>query len=145
VFPGEHQSAQFKVTDLGGHIELSMQSLDGSVSVRVVGDDADSLTTSSCFQSLNEASAFFEGGSLGYSVTRDAGRLDGLFLRTLDWRMRALTLTSVHSSFFSDRRRFPDGSVEFDHALIMRDILHEWHKADDLYAEPRAVRHRQTV
>ena len=33
---------------------------------------------------LVEASAFFEGGSLGYSVTRDGGRLDGLLLRTLD-------------------------------------------------------------
>jgi hypothetical protein len=84
-----------------------------------------------------EASAFFEGGSLGYSVTRDAGRLDGLLLRILDWRIRALSVTEVHSSFFADEKRFPRGSIEFDHALVMRDILHEWHKAEDLYAIPR--------
>jgi hypothetical protein len=134
VFPGEHHAARFSVTDIDGHIDFSMQSRDDAVAVRVVGDDADSLPASSCFSSLVEASAFFEGGSLGYSVTRDADRLDGLLLRTLDWQIRALAVSEVHSSFFEDRQRFPEGSIEFDHALVMRDILHEWHKAEDLYA-----------
>ena len=139
VFPGEHHRASFSVVDTGRHIDFSMRSHDGSVAVRVVGDDADSLPTSSCFGSLIEASAFFEGGSVGYSVTRDRERLDGLLLRTLDWRVRALSVTEVHSSFFADRQRFPEGSIEFDHALVMRDILHEWHKAEDLYAVSRAA------
>ena len=89
------------------------------------------------FGSLGEASAFFEGGNLGYSITRDGNRLDGLLLRTMDWRIRALSVTEVHSSFFADRHRFPEGSIEFDHALVMRDILHEWHKAEDLYSVAR--------
>jgi hypothetical protein len=105
----------------------------------VVGQDADSLPASSCFASLAEASAFFEGGSLGYSVTRNGERLDGLLLRTVDWRIRALAVSEVYSSFFADRARFPDGSVEFDHALIMRDVIHEWHKAEDLYAASRSA------
>jgi hypothetical protein len=134
VFPGEHHPARFSVLDNGGHINFSMQSNDGLVAVRVIGDDADSLPASSCFSSLVEASAFFEGGSLGYSTTRDGDRLDGLLLRTVDWRIRALSVTEVHSSYFADRQRFPLGSIEFDHALVMRDILHEWHKAEDLYA-----------
>ena len=125
--------------DSGGHIDFSMQSHDGSVAVRVIGDDANTLAASSCFSSLVEASAFFEGGSLGYSVTREGDRLDGLLLRTVDWRIRALSVTDVHSSFFADRQRFPDGSIEFDHALVMRDILHEWHKAEDLYAVSRTA------
>jgi len=139
VFPGEHHAAKFSITDIHGHIDFWMESRDGSVAVRVVGDDADSLPASSCFGSLVEASAFFEGGSLGYSVTRDGDRLDGLQLRTMDWRIRALSVTEVHSSFFADRQRFPEGSVTFDHALVMRDILHEWHKAEDLYAVSRAA------
>jgi Uncharacterized conserved protein (COG2071) len=139
LFPGEHHPARFSVLDSGGHIELSMRSLDGTVSVRVVGDDADSLPASSYFGSLAEASAFFEGGSLGYSVTRDGDRLDGLQLRTLDWYIRALSVSEVQSSFFADRQRFPEGSTEFDHALVMRDLRHEWHKAEDLYAVPRAA------
>jgi hypothetical protein len=138
VFPGEHHPARFTVLDIGGHIELSVRSLDDAVSVRVTGDEAESLPASSCFSSLAEASAFFEGGSLGYSVTRKGDRFDGLLLRTLEWRIRALSVTDVHSSFFADRQRFPEGSIEFDHALVMRDIVHEWHKADDLYAVSRA-------
>ncbi len=132
VFPGEHHSAKFSVADTDGHVDFSMQSHDGLVAVNVVGDDADSLPSSSCFDTLVEASAFFESGSLGYSVTRNGERLDGLLLRTLDWRVRALEVTAVHSSFFADRQRFPEGSIQFDHALIMRNILHEWHKAEDL-------------
>jgi hypothetical protein len=139
VFPGEHHPARFSVLDIGGHIELSMRSLDGTVSVKVVGDDTDSLPSSSCFGSLSEASAFFESGSLGYSITRDGNRLDGLLLRTLDWRLRALSVSEVQSSFFADRQRFPEGSTEFDHALVMRDLRHEWHKAEDLYALSRAA------
>ena len=33
----------------------------------------------------------------------------------------------------ADEERFPKGSAEFDHALIMRNIAHEWHSASDLY------------
>jgi hypothetical protein len=140
VFPGEHHPAQFSVLDIGGHIEFSMRSLDDTVSVRVVGDETNLWPVSSCFGSLAEASSFFEGGSLGYSATRDGSRLDGLLLRTLDWRLRALSLSEVRSSFFSDTARFPEGSTEFDHALVMRDIRHEWHKAEDLYAVPQGTR-----
>jgi hypothetical protein len=138
VFPGEHHAARFTVVDKGGRIDFSMESRDGAVAVRVVGNEADSLPMSSCFGSLGEASAFFEGGSLGYSATQDGDRLDGLLLRTLDWQIRALRVTDVHSSFFEDWQRFPAGSIEFDHALVMRDILHEWHKAEDLYVASRA-------
>ena len=32
-----------------------------------------------------------------------------------------------------DRAKFPEGSVTFDCALLMRNIEHEWHNAPDLY------------
>lgn len=139
VFPGEHHPAQFTVADDGGHIDLAMRSADGVVSVKVVGEDAYTLPATSCFGSLAEASAFFEGGSLGYSVTRDEGRLDGLHLRTKDWRVRALAVSEVRSSYFEDRRAFPPGAIEFDHALIMRDLPHEWHAAEDLFSVSQAA------
>jgi hypothetical protein len=136
LFPGEHHPARFTVTDDGRRIDFQMKSLDGQVNVWVVGAEAESLPASSCFASLTQASVFFEGGSLGYSTTRDPDRLDGLRLRTLEWRVRALGVSEVRSSFFEDRNRFPQGSVEFDHALIMRDVRHEWHNADDLHTVP---------
>jgi Uncharacterized conserved protein (COG2071) len=131
VFPGEHHSARFDVRDNGTQIEFSMESEDKTVSVRLAGTQTDILPSSSCFSSLPEASDFFEGGSVGYSITNDCARLDGLKLKTLQWRVSALALESVYSSFYADHRHFPDGSVEYDHTLIMRDIEHEWHKEED--------------
>jgi hypothetical protein len=129
IFPGEHHLASFRVADDGTRVDFTMASCDKTVSVRVRGSDSDVLPASSCFTSLAESSHFFECGSVGYSVTCDAHRLDGLRLKTLTWQVGALTVEHVESSFFADTNLFPSGSVEFDHALIMRDIPHEWHQA----------------
>ena len=134
LFPGEHHAARFAVAEHKGHIDLAMESRDGKVRLQVAGEETQSLPASSCFQSLAEASAFFEAGSLGYSITREGNRMDGLLLRTQDWRVQALAMSSVYSSFFTDPERFPKGSIQLDHGLIMRNIPHEWHQADDLYA-----------
>lgn len=133
LFPGEHHPARFDVRDESDGIDFKMQSADGAVVVRVRGRPGSELPGSSCFSSLAEASAFFEPGSVGYSVTRESGRLDGLELRTHGWTVEPLAVEEVHSSYFSDRERFPQGSVEFDCALLMRNLRHEWHSAEDLY------------
>jgi hypothetical protein len=80
-------------TEFLRHIELSMKSLDGAVAVDVTGDETDTFPASSCLSSLGEASSFFEGGSLGYPLTRDTNRLDGLLLRTSASRWAIWTLT----------------------------------------------------
>ena len=133
IFPGEHHEATFSVAESESEISLQMESRDASVKVEIEGSIASDLPESSIFKSLTESSSFFEGGSLGYSVTGDSGRLDGLRLQTNDWRVEPLEISRVHSSYFSNRERFPTGAIEFDHALIMRDIKHEWHSAGDLY------------
>jgi uncharacterized protein YqjF (DUF2071 family) len=133
LFPGEHHRASFDVRDAGGGISLSMTSRDRSVRVSVSGAEAGSLPPTSVFSSIQEASQFFERGSLGYSLTGDAGRFDGLVLDTRRWAVSPLAVESVTSSFFEDRAMFPAGSVEFDHGLIMRNVEHQWLSAPDLY------------
>jgi hypothetical protein len=140
IFPGEHQKARFKVHEKDQNINLSMLSNDEVTSVKIAGRITNQLPPSSCFQSMEEASRFFEGGSTGYSVTRGSNRMDGLILRTQEWRIEALALDEAHSSFFADERKFPKGSVEFDCALLMRNIAHEWHAAPDLYANDLGIR-----
>jgi uncharacterized protein YqjF (DUF2071 family) len=135
IFTGEHYLAKFRVLDNGSHVDFTMRSQDKTVSVRARGFDSDALPESSCFASLADSSRFFECGSVGYSSTRDARRLDGMRLTTQYWRVRALTVEQVESSFFADTSLFPVGSVEFDHALIMRDIASEWHQTADMFSE----------
>jgi hypothetical protein len=93
------------------------------------------LPNDSVFGSIRGASDFFEGGSLGYSATHTAGEYDGLELRTVNWEVLPLSAERVESSFFENRTLFPAGSAEFDCALLMRNIKHEWHGRPSLCAE----------
>ena len=133
VFPGEHHHAQFSIAESDGNINLRMKSDDATVVVEVDGRIASGLPSTSVFSSVNEASEFFEKGSIGYSVTREPERLDGLELRTTQWHVEPLGISNIYSSYFADQAKFPEGTIEFDHALIMRNVEHEWHSADDLY------------
>jgi hypothetical protein len=112
-----------------------MKSVDGKTEVRLLASPAAELPRTSRFASLEEASTFFAAGSLGYSATRDEARLDGLRLRIQRWTVRPLQVEDIHSSYFSDPATFPAGSVEFDCALIMRDVPHEWRTEPDLYCD----------
>jgi len=135
IFPGEHRLADFDVTDDGAHISMSIRARDGGMAVQLRAHESDSLPETSCFESLAETSAYFEGGRVGYSVTRDCCRLDGIRLQTDRWQVRPIAVEHVESTFFADDSKFPDGSVVFDHALIMRDISHQWHVEADLFTK----------
>lgn len=139
LFPGTHHAATFSVTDNRDQIDFSMRSKDGKVFVNLSGQTAHELPASSCFASLTESSDFFKTGSLGYSPGRTPAKSDGLVLHTDAWLVRALAVSSVQSSYFEDRARFPSDSIQFDHALVMRDIPHEWHQAKEMI-HPSSVR-----
>lgn len=131
LFPGEHNRADFTVTETDERIDLAMTSRDGKVKVEVNGTLADDLPKDSIFDKLEDSSKFFRGGALGYSVTRDQKHLDGIILETKEWKVRPLAVESVTSTFYDDTSVFPEGTIEFDHALIMQDVEHEWHSAPD--------------
>jgi hypothetical protein len=135
-FPGEHHLASFQVHEERDGIELTMRSSDGETAVELVAGAAPSLPSTSRFHSLAEASAFFEAGSLGYSLGADPGRLDALVLRTSGWSLEPLAVRHVFSTFFADEHLFPEGSVEFDSALLMRNVEHEWQSAPPAVLTP---------
>ena len=132
LFPGEHHRARFTVEESAKGIAFNYQSLDGSLEVRFAGNESPSLPDSSCFETLEEASMFFRTGSLGYSATKDPKTLDGIVLDAKEWRVRPFQVHHVFSSFFEDTERFPSGTIEFDHPLIMRNSVHAWHSAPKL-------------
>ena len=138
VFPGLHHRAEFTVRDDEDRIAVSLVSDDGRTRVAVDGRLTATLSADSVFGSLAAASAFFERGALGYSVSRRPGEFDGLELQTTDWEVSPVAIDGLTSTFFDDREAFPAGSVAFDCALLMRNIAHEWHARVTLSADATA-------
>lgn len=136
LFPGEHHHARFNVIENADRLSVSLASDDGTTTLHVSGKVSDTLPRSSLFANLSEASDFFARGSLGYSATSNAARFDGLELCCSSWSVNALDVERISSSFFDDPKKFPAGSVEFDCALLMRNIPHEWHSREDLIGDP---------
>jgi len=130
--PRHHHHATFTVKESDDQFSVALQSDDGETRVQVSGTITDQLPSSSVFSSVAGASEFFELGSLGYSVTQTHGRFDGLELRCDNLHVQPLAIDRVESSYFENESRFPRGSVEFDCALLMRGIHHEWHSRKDL-------------
>src|SRR5439155_24142833 len=133
LFPGEHQRATFYVTEDERRIALHMRSADGHVEIDVSGQSTETLPHDSIFRNIADASAFFESGGVGYSVTASGRRLDGVVLKTDSWSVAPLAIERAHSSYFGDEAMFPAGSINFDCALVMRNVTHEWETASDLY------------
>ena len=138
LFPGIHHHGRFTVRETLDHFEVALRSDDGDTSLSVVADLAGTWPSTSLFASLDEASEFFAAGSLGYSPTPDPRRFQGLELACRNWHVEPLAVASVHSSVFDDPALFPPGSAEFDCALLMRGIEHEWHGREDLSCQSAA-------
>lgn len=132
IFPGIHHHARFTVVETNAHYSVQMQSDDGTTTVHVSGRVASTIPPASVFDSLHAASEFFAQGSLGYSHTGINGKFDGLELHCQNWHVEPLDVDAIQSSFFENAMRFPAGTVEFDCALLMRNIVHEWHGRPDL-------------
>lgn len=126
VFPGEHGRATFQVQDDGQQLDIHMRTLDGGVEVGFAGRAATTWPGGSVFKSLAEASEFFELGSMGWSATRSGKRVERVELETDAWQVQAYETHNAHSTWLTDPALFAPGSVEFDCALVMRDIPHQW-------------------
>lgn len=119
-----------------GRYELEMTNGAHDVDVRVDARETDRFPPDSVFPDLQAASDFHECGSLGYSPSPDGDCLEGVELATDEWRVEPLDVEGVHASFFE--RELSAESVEFDNALLMRDVGHEWRPRRALEMEASA-------
>ncbi len=128
IFPGVHHFSRFTVRDQDGRISLRVDAGDTEAPlVDLDLNETNEFPAGSIFSTLQESSQFFETGCVGYSSRPDSCTLDGLLLKVPDWRVTPLIVNYVRSAYFDDTSLFPQDSIEFDHALLMRDIVHEWH------------------
>lgn len=140
IFPGVHHHAEFNIHDDDGHIRMRVQAkAEDSPLIDIEVEESDQLPDDSVFDNLAESSAFFEAGCIGYSSRPDSCTMDGLKLQVDDWKATPLKIHRARSSYYDDPDLFPSGSIELDHALLMRDIKHEWHSEPQMTAKSPAA------
>lgn len=133
LFPAVFHYANFQVKEDDEIFHIRVKSDNGQVQLAIEAHTTSEFPQSSIFVSLEDASTFFERCSRGYSATRQPGKLDGLELQCVNWKVEPLQMTKLSSSFFNDLGRFPDGSVQLDCVLLMRAIAHKWYAQEPLF------------
>jgi hypothetical protein len=128
LFPGKHYLARFNVIEGGGKYHVDFTSSDNT-SISIDAEETDRFNPQSIFETLKNVSDFFEKGAVGYSPNKD--KYEGLQLQAYTWQVKPLDVKSVHSSFYENERIFPKGSVQFDNALLMTKVEHEWKSMQD--------------
>ena len=132
VFPDIHHYARFQVKEDEETFSVSMQSKDAQVNLKVTGTISPKLPAGSVFGNIQQASEFFEQSTQRYSNSKTDGEFEGLELQCQNWQIMALDVSEVQSSYFEDRSRFTADAVQFDCALLMRSVVHEWHARPQL-------------
>lgn len=136
IFPGVHHLSDFIVRDQDENISIKVtEKGQDQPLVDLEVEETNTFPETSVFSSLNESSKFFENGCIGYSSRPNSCVMDGLKLEVTDWKVTALNVIRVSSAYYDDRNLFPEGSIELDHALLMRDIPHLWHSEPNMTAE----------
>lgn len=122
VFPGVHGRARVDVRQRGDRLSIALRTRDG-VEVAVEAAPATGWT-SRLFETAEVASRFYARCGAGFSPGRH-GELEGVHMASSRWATEPVDV-QVASSFYDDRTRFPEGSIELDSALLMRDLPVLW-------------------
>jgi hypothetical protein len=131
LFPGVHHHARFHVDETEDTLRVSFASTDGTVAVDVSVAVESTLDGSQLFADIDQASRFFESGSIGISPGHTTPQLDTVKLSTHAWRVEPGRVLSASSTFFDDRSRFPTGAAVLDSALVMRKVPVTWDALPD--------------
>lgn len=127
LFPGVQFLSQFKVKESNSSYELSFNNKNDNTYLDINCEECqDFPKDNSMFKSLEDASLFFQNGSTGYSPAQNKNVFQSMQLKTNMWKVSPLKVNQVSSSYFNDETKFPKGSIHFDHALLMRNIIHSW-------------------
>jgi hypothetical protein len=125
IFPGAHHLAKFTVKEKQGRYLVAFKS-DDSTSLSIEAEETKEWNKESAFDKMKSASDFFKNGAVGYCPDMKENGFDGLELKTYSWEVSPLKVHDVRSTFFENPKIFPQGSIKFDNALLMKNIEHEW-------------------
>jgi hypothetical protein len=126
VFPGAYQKAIFDVAVSEDRYAVKIENKESELLMAISAEVVSALPEGSVFSSTEEVSDFFLTGNIGWSSRGDSSKYDAIELMALEWSMEPLRAEEHYSAYFSDESKFPKGSVEFDSAMIMRNLKHSW-------------------
>lgn len=127
LLPGPYSHAQFTVYESFDELFVEMRSRrKAEPSLVVQGHIATHLPHDSIFRSLDEATAFFAHHSAGMTDGAAPREFDGMKLPTRHWQVIPVDITCMRSAYFDDTSRFPEGSIHFDSALLLRGTATDW-------------------
>lgn len=133
IFPGVHGRARFDVNESADKVAISISDSEGSL-VSLAGQISDEFS-SRVFASHDEASRYFQDDRIGYSPARRGGELEGLKLNCHVWTTSNLAIDNSFVREFSAL----SPEIEFDHALIMHGISHDWSEVPRLCCSVSSV------
>ena len=131
-FPGVYSKAEFDVKVSGNNYSVTIIDKDNKSLMAIKATVVEDLPTESVFKNTKEVSDFFRTGNIGWSSRKNSTQFDAIELTTVEWNMEPLIVSESFSAYFSDTSMFPKGSVEFDSAMIMRNLKHSWVSRDNL-------------
>lgn len=125
-FPGLYSKANFEVSAEDDRYTVAISHKDHGIVMSISAEVVSDLPRGSVFATTKEVSDFFKTGNIGWSSIKGHSGYDTIELTTDEWSMEPLQIKNAYSSYFSDTSIFPTGSVEFDSAMIMRNLKHSW-------------------
>lgn len=126
LFSWPHYPAIFHVEEGNHRYRIDMKSNDGKTKLKVDAQLDTDFSTNSMFNSIAHASSCFQRCPVGVSPSTNPEQFKTIRLKTKNWNVKPLRVQMLTSSFFEDKSLFPPGTIEFDNALLMEDIDHEW-------------------
>lgn len=141
LFPGIHHSARFDVKEGPDSLRMEIETKDRAADVHFQAQTNTPWKSTELFPTFDDAVEFFKKGDCGFSCSLHQGQLEGMRLRTLKWAMEPLGVKAVHAAFYQNLLREGLHGIEFDCALVMRGIPHEWHEMASIpeFATQRTV------
>ncbi len=125
LFSWPHYAADFHVNE-HDQFEVDICSDDGSSNLHVKATRCDPFPADSMFTSLEDASGWFQCCNYGISPSADGKKFISTELKTRTWSVSPLMVDILESAYFENESLFPTATVQFDNALLMENIEHEW-------------------
>jgi hypothetical protein len=127
MFSWPHYPAKFEIQESDDNYAVKVESDDHNTSLQVQTTLTTLFPIDSMFDSLEHASSCFHNCTMGISPSTMPKRFKKIKLKTKTWEVKPLQVHAIRSSFYGNTSLFPTGSIEFDNAMLMKGIEHEWH------------------